>query len=144
MKEKRLFSLMLALVLCVGVLAGTVGAATVDSKPPVIDKDSITISKETATVGDTITVTVKVTDNVAVDRVSIDFWNNDTSEQLHLWMTGAEGSDIFSCEFVVTKKHLLVYGGYFPSWLMIRRRTRIAYIFQPMNVHFRLLALPTL
>ena len=74
-----------------------------DAKPPVIDKDSVTLSRTTAKAGDTVEVTVKVTDNVAVSRVAIDFWNNDTGDQLHLWMSRVGDSDIFSAQFKVTE-----------------------------------------
>ena len=74
-----------------------------DAKSPVIDKDSVTLSRTTAAAGDTVEVTVKVTDNVAVSRVAIDFWNNDTGDQLHLWMSRVGDSDIFSAQFEVTK-----------------------------------------
>ena len=74
-----------------------------DAKSPVIDKDSVTLSRTTAAAGDTVEVTVKVTDNVAVSRVYIVFWNNDTGDQLHLWMSRVGDSDIFSAQFEVTE-----------------------------------------
>lgn len=100
--KKRCISFFLSVCLLISLMSLTALAAT-DSKAPVIDKQSISISSESATVGDIVTVTVKVTDNEAVSRVSITFWNNDTSEQHNLSMLRKGDTDLFSCQFVVTE-----------------------------------------
>lgn len=104
MKGKRFASLLLAIVLCVGMISATEAFAAVDSQAPVIDKESITISKETATVGDVVTISADVTDNVSIDRILVSLWNLDSEEQYnYLYMTQVGESDTYSCEFVVTE-----------------------------------------
>lgn len=51
-----------------------------DSEKPVIHKDTLYISNNSVTIGDTVTVGVKVTDNFDVDRVMVSFFNNDLSQ----------------------------------------------------------------
>lgn len=100
--KKRVLSCALIINLLISLLSTAVLAA-VDSQSPVIDKDSITVSAETATVGDTITVTVEITDNVSISHVHIGFWNKDTEEGNEFTMSRVGESDTYSCQFSVTE-----------------------------------------
>ena len=53
---------------------------TVDSEAPVIDVNSINFSTKLATTGDTVKISMKITDNVGVDRAYIQLINYDTDK----------------------------------------------------------------
>lgn len=101
--KKRGLSILLVVCLLASLLSTTALAAT-DSQAPVIDEESLTISEDTATVGDVVTISVNVTDDVEIDRISIAFWNLDSDEQYNsLYMTQVGETDTYSCDFVVTE-----------------------------------------
>lgn len=101
--KKQILSLLLIVCLLTSALSTTALTAT-DSQAPVIDEESLTISRETATAGDVVAISVNVTDDVAIDRISISFWNLDSDEQYnYLYMTQVGETDTYSCDFVVTE-----------------------------------------
>lgn len=101
--KKRILAIALVVCLLTSILSMTAQAAT-DSQAPIIDEESLTISKETATVGDTVTISAKVTDDVEIDRIAVSLWNLDSEEQYnYLYMTQVGETDIYSCDFVVTE-----------------------------------------
>lgn len=101
--KKRILAIALVVCLLTSILSMTAQAAT-DSQAPIIDEESLTISKETATVGDTVTISAKVTDDVEIDRIAVSLWNLDSEEQYnYLYMTQVGEPDIYSCDFVVTE-----------------------------------------
>ena len=57
---------------------------TVDSEAPVIDVGSIKVSKDSATVGDTVKISVKITDNVGINKSVIILENYETGKKIHL------------------------------------------------------------
>ena len=57
---------------------------TVDSEAPVIDVGSIKFSKDSATVGDTVKISVKITDNVVINESAIILENYETGKKIHL------------------------------------------------------------
>ena len=57
---------------------------TVDSEAPVIDVGSIKFSKDSATVGDTVKISVKITDNVGINESVIILENYETGKKIHL------------------------------------------------------------
>lgn len=50
---------------------------SIDSEKPVIDRNSVTLSATSVTVGDSVKVSVKITDNVGVSRADVCFYNVD-------------------------------------------------------------------
>lgn len=89
------------LMICTLLSTEAFAANVVDSQAPVIYEDTLTISSTTATVGDTIVFSIEVTDNVAVSRVSINFWNNDSSEQIHGWMNQVDGTNRYEYQLTI-------------------------------------------
>lgn len=53
-----------------------------DSEKPVIDRESLHVDNHTVTIGDTVTISVKVTDNFAVDRVEATLRNDNTGQTI--------------------------------------------------------------
>ena len=53
-----------------------------DTEKPVIHQDTLTIDKTEVTVGDVINISVKVTDNSALDRVILEFENLDNNNEI--------------------------------------------------------------
>ena len=51
-----------------------------DSETPVIDVNSIKLSTKSATTGDTVKISIKITDNISVDRAYIQLINYDTGK----------------------------------------------------------------
>ena len=54
--------------------------SNVDSEAPVIDVSSVKLSTKSATTGDTVKISIKITDNVDVDRAVIQLINYDTGK----------------------------------------------------------------
>ena len=54
--------------------------SNVDSESPVIDVSSVKLSTKSATTGDTVKISIKITDNVDVDRAVIQLINYDTGK----------------------------------------------------------------
>ncbi|MBQ5639915.1 MAG: dihydropteroate synthase, partial [Bacteroidales bacterium] len=70
---------------------------------PVIDASSLTLSHETVTAGDSLEISVKITDNVAVDYVFISFWNLETEEQINLLEMSRVGeTDFYEISLPIT------------------------------------------
>ena len=61
-----------------------VSSTRADSKAPVIDISSIKLSTKSAKVGDTLTVFVKITDNVGIKSSSVHFKNYETEKDIFL------------------------------------------------------------
>ena len=53
---------------------------TVDSESPIIDVNSIKLSTKSATTGDTVKISIKITYNISVDRANIQLINYDTGK----------------------------------------------------------------
>ena len=54
--------------------------SNVDSEAPVIDVSSVKLSTKSATTGDTVKISIKIKDNVGVNRAFIQLINNDTDK----------------------------------------------------------------
>ena len=74
--RERLLICCIALILVFFPLANTV-AAIVDSEKPIIYTDTLVSNKNRATVGDTVNISVKITDNIGVSRAVICLQNVD-------------------------------------------------------------------
>ena len=61
-----------------------VNGSTTDSEPPVIDVSSVKLSTKTATKGDTVTFSVRITDNVGVNSSLINVKNLETKKEIFI------------------------------------------------------------
>lgn len=74
-----------------------------DSEAPVIDASSLRFSKAQATVGDMVTVSVKITDNVGVKGVSLNLKNAEKNQyKTYLQMTYNDRTELYEYQFEVT------------------------------------------
>ena len=74
-----------------------------DSEKPVIDTSSIKMSSSTGTTGDTIKISVKITDNVGVKRAVVSFQNVETAKLMsYEKMLYNENTGLFEYEFKIT------------------------------------------
>ena len=105
--KKRCISFFLSVCLLISLMSLTALAAT-DSKAPVIDKQSISISSESATVGDIVTVTVKVTDNEAVSRVS-NYYSNAVNWAANTRITVGTSTNAFSPNADCTRAQIITF-----------------------------------
>ncbi len=77
------------------------GAA--DSQKPIVDLSSVIINRDTATVGDDITISLIISDNVAVTRASVEFWNGDAGKIVKTQsLVHNEGTGKWECSYRVT------------------------------------------
>ena len=78
-----LWLLLPSFALCEEVNLELALGAIVDSENPVIYADTITADKISATVGDTVIISVKITDNVGVTTANLGFTNLDSNKMMH-------------------------------------------------------------
>ena len=86
-----------------------------DSETPVIDVNSIKLSTKSATTGDTVKISIKITDNVSVDKAYIQLINYDTGKIIgwtNLTFNETTGLYEYSMEITdaVPNGHWYVYG----------------------------------
>ncbi|WP_159072182.1 G5 domain-containing protein [Trichococcus paludicola] len=75
--------------------------ADTDTTKPIIDQASVKVSQTTATVGDTITISAKITDNVEVAKVQIVYMLTDSS-MVYLDMTKNNDTGLYECVLPIT------------------------------------------
>lgn len=106
MKIKKMLSFILSLVfvMSMAVVPNSFSVyAETDTEKPVIDLSTLTVSKKTATVGDTVRISVKITDNVRVSSASLKFIRPQSKkEDSFLYMKYDIDSDRFIYDFKVT------------------------------------------
>ena len=81
-----------------------INGTNMDSKAPVIDADTVKYSMQQATVGDIVTVSLKITDDGEIDYASIELQNMDTNYILleRCLMTYNEVSGLYEYQFKIT------------------------------------------
>ena len=77
--------------------------SNVDSEAPVIDVSSVKLSTKSATTGDTVKISIKITDNVDVDRAVIQLINYDTGKIIG-WtnLTYNEATELYEYSLEIT------------------------------------------
>ncbi len=87
--KKRLFPILMAILMVFAMMpmtAGTVFAIDIDTMPPEIDADSITLTlpegKDAVTAGDKVKVSVGLTDNVGVKNANVIYQYKDSLSEI--------------------------------------------------------------
>ena len=105
MRKKRFFSCFLTIVL-IAVMTFTPNPVTsfaaADTEAPVIDIDSLNVSQTSAEPGDTITISVKVTDNVKVSNVYVAYITPQTNKREVVSLKYDISKDIYSASLSIT------------------------------------------
>lgn len=75
-----------------------------DSEKPVIDTSSIWVDNTSVYYGDTVTIRVKVTDNVGVEKVYINFWSDTVSNSITEEMLYNEEIKLYEYSLYIDKE----------------------------------------
>ncbi|WP_270180265.1 cell wall-binding repeat-containing protein [Alkalihalobacillus sp. CinArs1] len=97
---KRFISIILSIVLVISLLPTTSVMAEADVTPP--ELESITVDKKEATVGDTVKVSVKASDNVGVQQVNLHYQKPITGNTIVLSMNYNESTKAFEGMIPIT------------------------------------------
>jgi hypothetical protein len=72
-----------------------------DTEPPVVDMTSLSVSPATATAGQTVTVSAKITDNAGVSFCWITYKNETKGAEKTIFLYDKDGDSVFTGEFEV-------------------------------------------
>ena len=105
MKIKKNMSFVLSLILMLSIViisSGIPVLAVADTIKPVIDLSTLTVSKQSASTGDSVSFSINVTDNVKIKSVSI-YWKSPITKQAKLEKLKFDiSSNRYVCDFNVS------------------------------------------